>query len=140
MIQFPNYVEQELDEVARKLVQVFSKTPVWCFHAEMGTGKTTLIKKVGQELGVVDTMSSPTFSIVNEYTTKTEQTIYHFDCYRLKSLEDAFNAGVEEYLHSGNLCLIEWPELIAPMLPDEYVEINITLAGRISRSLIAQMK
>ena len=134
----PNYNEAELQEVARKLVSNFSQIKVWCFYAEMGAGKTTLTKKICKELGVKDEMSSPTFSIVNEYLTGKGEDIYHFDCYRLKDIEEAIDIGVEDYLYSGNLCLLEWPEIIEPLLPDEYLQINIKLVGDNTRSLTAQ--
>ena len=140
MITIPNYIETELQEIARKLISNFQPLNVWCFYAEMGSGKTTLIKKICEEKGVADDMSSPTFSIVNEYETESGETIYHFDCYRLESVEEALNIGMEEYLDSGNLCLIEWPEIIEPLLPDQYLEINIKLVGDNARSLIAQPK
>ena len=136
----PNYIETELQEVARKLISNFQSTKVWCFNAEMGAGKTTLIKKVCEELGVLDDMSSPTFSIVNQYESTKVGTIYHFDFYRLKSVEEAYNIGTEEYLDSGNLCLLEWPEIVEPLFPENYLEINIKLVGDNARSLSAQPK
>ena len=136
----PNYNEEELQEVARKLISNFSHIKVWCFNAEMGAGKTTLAKKICKELGVKDEMSSPTFGIVNEYLASDGKGIYHFDFYRLKDIEEAIDIGVEEYLYSGNLCLLEWPEIIDPLLPDEYLQISIKLVGDNTRSLTAQPK
>ncbi|SNT26086.1 tRNA threonylcarbamoyladenosine biosynthesis protein TsaE [Ekhidna lutea] len=136
----PNYNEEELQEVARKLISNFGHLKVWCFDAEMGAGKTTLTKAICRELGVQDEMSSPTFSIVNEYLTDKNQDIYHFDFYRLKDMEEAMDIGVEDYLFSGNLCLLEWPQIIEPLLPDEYLQINIKLVGDNTRSLTAQPK
>lgn len=136
----PNYNEAELQEVARKLISNFGHLKVWCFDAEMGAGKTTLTKAICKELGVRDEMSSPTFSIVNEYLTDKNQDIYHFDFYRLKNMEEAMDIGVEDYLFSGNLCLLEWPEIIEPLLPDEYLQISIKLVGDYTRSLTAQPK
>ncbi len=135
-----NYNEGELQEVARKLVSNFGHIKVWCFDAEMGAGKTTLTKKICEELGVIDEMSSPTFSIVNEYQTQDGSDIYHFDFYRLKDLEEAIDIGVEDYLYSGNLCLLEWPAIIEPLLSDEYLQISIKLVGDNTRSLTAQPK
>lgn len=141
MITIPNYIEDELQEIARKLISNFyQESKVWCFYAEMGAGKTTLIKKICEELRVVDQMSSPTFSIINEYETSNFEKIYHFDFYRLESMEEALNIGVEEYLDSGNLCLIEWPEIVEPLLPINYLEIVIKLVGDNARSIIAQPK
>ena len=140
MITIANYIESELQEIARKLISNFQSLQVWCFYAEMGAGKTTLIKKIGQELGVADAMSSPTFGIVNEYVNGRGEPIYHFDMYRLENLEEAMNIGVEEYFDSGNLCLVEWPELVEPILPDNYLKINIKLVGENARALTAQPK
>lgn len=132
-----NYIESESAEIARKLLLNFSEIKVWCFYGEMGAGKTTLIKQLGIELGVVDDMSSPTFSIVNEYQTDKEDTVYHFDCYRLNDIEEAQSIGVEDYFFSGNKCLVEWPEIVEPMLPEHYLKISINLVGDNARSLIA---
>lgn len=136
----PNYIETELQEVARKLISNFQTTKVWCFYAEMGAGKTTLIKKICEELGVLDDMSSPTFSIVNQYESTKAGTIYHFDFYRLETVEEAFNIGVEEYFDSGNPCFLEWPKIVEPLFPENYLEINIKLVGDNARSLSAQPK
>ena len=133
----PNYDEAELQEIARKLISNFSDIKVWCFYAEMGAGKTTLIKQICKELRVEDEMSSPTFSIVNEYLTQDHRTIYHFDLYRIEDMNEALDIGVEDYLFSGNLCLLEWPELVESLLPDQYLKININLVGDKTRSLTA---
>lgn len=99
---------------------------VFAFDAPMGTGKTTFIKALVESLGVTDVINSPTFSIINEYRSEdTGELIYHFDCYRLESLDDALNLGVEDYLMSGALCLIEWPEVIKDVLPGDTVEVSI---------------
>lgn len=134
----PNYNEDELGEVARKLLSNFENINVWCFDAEMGAGKTTLIKKICEEKGVRDEMSSPTFAIVNEYLIDSGEEVYHFDFYRLEHIEEAIDIGLEDYLFSGNLCLLEWPKIIEPLLPDEYLQISIKLVGDNTRSLTAQ--
>ena len=131
----PNYIESELDEVASKLISNFNSSKVWCFDAAMGMGKTTLIKQICKKLGVENGMSSPTFSIVNEYQTLGENIIYHFDFYRLKNIKEALDIGIEDYFFSGNLCLLEWPKIIEPLLPDEYIQINIEIVGDNARSL-----
>ena len=136
----PNYIENELEEVARKLISNFSHFKVWCFDAEMGAGKTTLTKQICKQLGVESEMSSPTFSIINEYPLMNGGEVYHFDFYRLKEIEEAMDIGVEDYFFSGNLCLIEWPTLIEPLLPDDYLQISIKLVGDNARSLTAQPK
>lgn len=140
MMTIANYIESELDEIARKLISNFKEIKVWCFYAEMGAGKTTFIKKICEELGVLDTMSSPTFSIVNQYESTKAGTVYHLDCYRLESVGEAQNIGVEEYLDSGNFCFLEWPEIVESLLPAHYLEINIKLVDDNARSLIAQPK
>ncbi|MEM0941902.1 MAG: tRNA (adenosine(37)-N6)-threonylcarbamoyltransferase complex ATPase subunit type 1 TsaE [Bacteroidota bacterium] len=139
-MNYPNYVKEELPEISRKLLSNFSQIKVWCFYAEMGAGKTTLIKQICKELGVIDEMSSPTFSIVNEYKSLKMGMIYHFDFYRLTEMKEAINIGVEEYLYSGNFCLLEWPGLVEPLLPEEYLEININLVSDNARSLMALPK
>ncbi|MFV0472245.1 MAG: tRNA (adenosine(37)-N6)-threonylcarbamoyltransferase complex ATPase subunit type 1 TsaE [Paludibacteraceae bacterium] len=101
------------------------KNTVYCFNGKMGSGKTTFIKAVCEELGVGEGISSPTFSIVNEYEGNEKKIIYHFDCYRLKNLEEALNIGIEDYLNSGNLCFIEWPEILTPILPQHAIFIDI---------------
>jgi tRNA threonylcarbamoyladenosine biosynthesis protein TsaE len=93
----------------------------------MGAGKTTFIKAICEELGVEDTVNSPTFAIVNEYTAGNGDPVYHFDFYRIKKLEEVYDMGYEEYFDSGNICLIEWPELIDELLPDDVVKVNITV-------------
>lgn len=118
---------QDLVPVANQLLALASDYKVWCFRGEMGAGKTTLIKAICDQLHVNDSMSSPTFSIVNEYETDKGETIYHFDFYRIKSASEALDIGVEEYFYSGNYCFIEWPEMVEGLLPDRRVEIMINL-------------
>ena len=136
-MEINKYTEEELGTVADQLIKAFSHLKVWCFDAQMGAGKTTLIKHICVQLGVVDEMSSPTFSIVNEYQLKSGVEVYHFDFYRLNDLDEAYEIGTEDYLFSGNICLLEWPEIIEPLLPDEYLKISINLVGDNTRSLIA---
>lgn len=91
----------------------------------MGAGKTTFIKAICHELGVADIVQSPTFSIINEYKTTTGESLFHFDFYRIKKLEEVFDIGYEDYIYSGSYCFLEWPELIEPLLPEDTVRINI---------------
>jgi tRNA threonylcarbamoyladenosine biosynthesis protein TsaE len=113
-----------LHETAKKLLGISGECRVWLLHGEMGAGKTTLIKAICNQLGVEDNVTSPTFSIINEYQSTTEP-VFHFDFYRVKSLEEALQAGVEDYFYSRHYCFIEWPEIISPILPDQYLNISI---------------
>ena len=117
---------QEIDKVAERLFEAGGESSVWLFEGPMGAGKTTLIKAICKQAGVLSTVQSPTFSIVNEYLTAAGKIIYHFDCYRLKNTAEAYDIGVEEYLDSGYICLIEWPDRIEELLPESYVEIHIS--------------
>nr|WP_294779240.1 tRNA (adenosine(37)-N6)-threonylcarbamoyltransferase complex ATPase subunit type 1 TsaE [uncultured Flavobacterium sp.] len=118
-----------LDQIKEVAQQIIASNPkkIILFNGEMGVGKTTLIKQLCKTLGVEDATSSPTFSLVNEYQTANNQTVYHFDFYRLNKETEALDMGVDDYLYSGNWCFIEWSEKIANLLPDEYSTINIAL-------------
>lgn len=101
---------------------------VFAFNGQMGAGKTTFIKHLCEKMGTQDVVNSPTFAIINVYDISLPYSgeVYHFDCYRLKNIQEAIDFGVEDYLYSGNYCFIEWPELIEPLLPDDTVYIKIT--------------
>lgn len=116
----------ELPDVAARVLDVAGERRVFLFYGEMGAGKTTLIKAMCTRLGVLDATSSPTFAIVNEYTT-THGPVYHFDFYRIKSEREAFDLGYEDYFYSGQYCLVEWPEKIAGLLPDGAISVRITV-------------
>lgn len=116
---------EDLSEAAEILSSYFKEEQVFAFYGGMGAGKTTFIKAFCRELGSRDTVSSPTYSIVNEYLDSSGAPIYHFDFYRLKSSEEAISIGFDDYIHSGSICLIEWPEKIQPLLPSRYVKVNI---------------
>ena len=115
----------ELNSAAKALFNFSGDAKIFVFEGEMGAGKTTFIKTVCEELGVTDVVSSPTFSIVNEYET-SDATVYHFDFYRIKNIREAYDIGYEEYFYSGNICLIEWPERVAELLPENYIRVEIT--------------
>ena len=112
---------------AKQFVTHLKNNPekVYCFYGKMGAGKTTFIKAICEEMGVLETVNSPTFSIVNEYEAKNGEIIYHFDCYRINKIQEALDLGAEEYLYSGNYCFIEWPENIDAILPDNVVSVVI---------------
>jgi tRNA threonylcarbamoyladenosine biosynthesis protein TsaE len=122
-----------LGQIAKKICETLDlKKPLnrincLAFYGEMGAGKTTLIKAVCNELGIVENVTSPTFSLVNEYATINNDIIYHFDFYRLNKTAEAFDLGYEEYFYSGKLCLIEWPEKIEQLLPESHTRINIVV-------------
>ncbi len=109
--------------------------PVVAFAGEMGAGKTTLIRALAAALGVADAVSSPTFSLVNEYRDRDEQPVYHFDFYRLDSPAEAERLGAAEYFDSGYLCLVEWPERVAPLLPLPHLQVSLSVAPDESREI-----
>ena len=125
-----------VDNIKNVAQQILSNNlnKIILFNGEMGAGKTTLIKVLSSELGVVESTSSPTFSIVNEYQA-TEGLIYHFDVYRLKNETEALNIGIEDYLYSGNWCFIEWSEKIPNLIPDVHSIINIQTLSNGNRLL-----
>ena len=126
---------KELVQVAASLWKEGRNKKIWAFYAEMGSGKTTLIHALCEELGVKSAISSPTFAIINEYSSPVAGTIYHMDWYRLKDEEEAVNAGVEDSLLSQAYCLIEWPEKAAGLLPDDAFHIHIEVLDENTRRL-----
>lgn len=115
----------EVPKVAKQILFFAKDKKVFCFYGELGAGKTTLIKSICKQLGVMDEGSSPTFALVNEYVAKNGNKIFHLDCYRLKNESEFFDIGYEEYLFSGNYCFIEWPEKIEHLLPEDCAKIKI---------------
>ena len=126
-----------LDQSQEAADQIIAQKPkkIILFNGEMGVGKTTLIKQLCKSLGVQDATSSPTFSLVNEYQTSNNQTVYHFDFYRLNKKTEALDMGVDDYLYSGNWCFIEWSEKIASLLPEDTSTITIELLADGKREL-----
>jgi tRNA threonylcarbamoyladenosine biosynthesis protein TsaE len=114
-----------LGDAVKLLLKTFPEDRIFAFYGAMGAGKTTLIKALCHELGSADYVTSPTFALINEYTTANGSVIYHFDFYRIKKIEEAFDLGYEDYIYSGNYCFIEWPEMIESLLPDGMVEVRI---------------
>lgn len=129
-----NYTLTDLNTVAQSIVQLWTQ-PILIVNAPMGAGKTTLIKEICLELGIKQPVSSPTFSLVNSYLDSENNPFYHFDLYRLNSLSEAMDIGIEEYLDSGNRCVIEWPDSIRDLLPEPFHEIKIEIMENGSRTL-----
>ncbi|MFP4556820.1 MAG: tRNA (adenosine(37)-N6)-threonylcarbamoyltransferase complex ATPase subunit type 1 TsaE [Bacteroidales bacterium] len=127
----------EIDNAAAKVLRAVGANRIVCLYGEMGSGKTTLIKAICKKLGVVDNVVSPTFALINQYSTPESENIYHFDFYRINKLEEVFDFGYEEYFYSfEGLCLIEWPELIEDILPDEgVVRFKIVVNSDESRTI-----
>ena len=117
----------DIDQAAREFKAALGDHRVIAFHGEMGAGKTTFIKALCAEFGVTDNVASPTFAIINEYLANDGSTIYHFDLYRMETIADLQNIGVEDYFYSGNLCLVEWPELAEPLFPSNVLDVTITV-------------
>ncbi len=117
--------ELDLDNLIDELLPYTQTHKIWAFYGKMGAGKTTVIRKLCKKLNVTDNPNSPTFSIVNEYHTQSGDKIFHFDFYRINSIQEAFDMGYEDYFYSGHLCLIEWPEKIESLLPEKYLKIAI---------------
>ena len=112
-------------QAAQEFISQMGDRKAFAFYGHMGAGKTTFIKAICEALGVEDVITSPTFSLVNDYTDRDGNSIYHFDFYRIKKLEEVYDMGYEDYFYSGNLCLMEWPELIDDLLPEDVVKVTI---------------
>ena len=127
---------EEIQEAAEKFRREIGDRKIFAFNGKMGVGKTTFIKAICEVMGVKETINSPTFSIVNEYEAADGSIIYHFDCYRINKIQEALDLGAEEYLYSGNICFIEWSENIAPLLPDNLVNVDIDETENGKREII----
>lgn len=127
----------DLPRAAREFVEAMDDSTVFAFYGDMGAGKTTFISALCRELGVTeDVANSPSFAIANEYRSDTTaELIYHFDLYRLKDMEEALDMGIEDYFDSGALCLLEWPERVEELLPDDTVRVKLTVNDDDSRTL-----
>ncbi len=123
----------QLDMVAREVINELNGRSVVLFRGGMGAGKTTLISRIAAALGSEDNVTSPTFALVNQYEGEGDSRIYHFDFYRIDSIDEVFDLGYEEYFYSGDLCLVEWPEKIEPLIPEDVMEVRITVADDDSR-------
>lgn len=140
---------EDINRAAEQFLPLLAEHRIFAFYGGMGAGKTTFISALCHKLGVTDHTGSPTFAIVNEYSISPStvngqcsmfnvHTIYHFDFYRIRSLREAADIGLDDYLYSGSPCLIEWPELIEPLLPEETVRVHITVNPDQSRTLKIQ--
>jgi len=129
----------ELEVVAQELLQKAGSHRVWLLNGEMGSGKTTLIKAVCSALGVHAGMTSPTFSIINEYHTASGEPVYHFDFYRLKHENEALDIGAEEYFDSGRYCFIEWPDRVPSLIPSRHFLLNLTIMEKETRFIEAHL-
>jgi tRNA threonylcarbamoyladenosine biosynthesis protein TsaE len=129
----------ELEPAAKELLDYFPGSRIFAFYGKMGAGKTTFIQAICKALGSEDYVTSPTFALVNEYSGIDKSPVYHFDFYRIKNTEEAFDLGYEEYFYSGNYCLIEWPEKIEPILPGNIVEVQIEVFDDETRLITAKI-
>ena len=126
----------DINLAAQTFIESMNGKKIYAFYGGMGAGKTTFIKAVCEQLGVTDVVTSPTFAIVNEYSLQDKgKYIYHFDFYRIKKESEIYDIGYEDYFYSGNICFLEWPELIEDLLPEDTVRIHITVRPDGSRTL-----
>jgi tRNA threonylcarbamoyladenosine biosynthesis protein TsaE len=131
-----NFSLNNIKEAAKTFLEAIKEKKVIALHGEMGAGKTTFVHAICDILNVNDTVSSPTFSIINEYHSVKGKVIYHLDLYRLKDEQEAINAGVEDCFYSGNLCLVEWPEITPALFPDDSVHCYLSVSGENERKLV----
>ena len=124
-IVFQNCSLSELPSIARKILDSFREELVFALYGNLGAGKTTLIKAFCEVLGVTDEVTSPSFTLVNEYHCANDELVYHFDFYRIKRLEEVMDIGYEEYLYSGWYCFLEWADKMEELLPESYVEVSV---------------
>lgn len=128
-----------LKNAAANLIKQFPDHRVFALYGKMGAGKTTFIQNICSSLGSGDNVTSPTFAIINEYNTASLSSIFHFDFYRIKDLEEAYDLGYEDYFYSGKYCFIEWPEMIEPLLPENIVAVKIEAQEDESRIISAKV-
>ncbi len=127
-----------LEISAGRLIDQFPGDRVFAFYGKMGAGKTTFIQALCRVIGSGDNVTSPTFALINEYKTQDDASIFHFDFYRIKNIEEAFDLGYEDYFYSGNYCFIEWPEKIETLLPQNFVEVKIDVVENETRIISAK--
>ena len=132
------YTLDKLPSIAKQIINIAKNTKNILFYAEMGAGKTTLIKEIIKQLGVTDNVSSPTFSLVNEYLSINNETIYHFDFYRIEDETEALDIGIEDYFYKDAWCFIEWAQNIDSYLPENSVVVNIEIVDEVTRKIIIE--
>jgi tRNA threonylcarbamoyladenosine biosynthesis protein TsaE len=130
----------DIKSAAKQFCQTMGEHNIFAFYGGMGVGKTTFIKAVCEELGVTDNVTSPTFALINEYLAGNGKPIYHFDCYRLKNIDEAYEIGMNEYLYSEHLCFIEWPEKIEELLPEHSADVSMSITGENGREVSVNLK
>ena len=128
--------KKHLTEAAEKFLKNFGDRRLFAFYGAMGAGKTTIIKAICKSLGAIDLVSSPTFTLVNEYRTEKGEALYHIDFYRIRKQEEVFDFGIEEYLTGESFCFMEWPELVEEILPSETVSVRISVTEDEQRKLL----
>lgn len=137
MKHFVVNTEDDLDGVIDHIVELTVSHPICLLYGDLGAGKTTTVKHLAKRLGSTDEVSSPSFSLINEYASDGG-VIYHMDMYRLESLEEALDIGIEEYLDSGQICLIEWPQLIEELIVENFIKISIKVEDKNSRTITVE--
>ena len=133
------YALDEIENAAKKILTHCNEYKIFTFTGDLGAGKTTFIKAMCSELGILETVTSPTYSLIQEYRTTDNLIIYHMDFYRIDSLQEAIEAGVEEIISSGAFCMIEWPDKIRPILPDKIAKLNIVYLKEQQRKMVVQL-
>nr|MBD3623094.1 tRNA (adenosine(37)-N6)-threonylcarbamoyltransferase complex ATPase subunit type 1 TsaE [Sunxiuqinia sp.] len=139
MFSFQINTIDELPQAAEAFLKHFPNERLFAFYGKMGAGKTTLIKALCRALGSTDPITSPTFALVNEYSTAGNERIFHFDFYRIKSMEEALDIGFDDYIYSGKYCMMEWPENIEDLLPEEIVKVEIDVLDSSARKITANI-
>ena len=127
---------KEINKAAKQFIDINNTNKQFAFYGEMGAGKTTFIKELCSILESMDEVTSPTFSLINEYHTKADEKIFHFDFYRIESIEEVYNIGYEDYFYSDSYCFVEWPELIEELIPDTMIKVKINVLDDGSREIV----